>query len=606
MVGLGDHEEGVLALHALAVGVHVRQALAGIGAGDPHGLELARAEVAEHLDGGRAGLGLDAAGGHAPELLHVLAVLVVGDHPSVGQQVAEQAAVAHAAAGVGLAGEREGGGAGPVDLAGEQVQVVHQVVDPDAAGPLVQAHAPEAHGRLGLGEHPGRLDDLVLGTAGDLFGGLGGVIVQELHILVPGNLFGLRRRPGVGHGHEHRVLVHVFLAVEVLLDDHVGHGVQDGQVGAGGEAHVQVGDPRREGLAGIDHDDLGAALLLLVDDAEDDRVRLGHVRADDEEAVGVVHVVVGAHGLVLAEGGDVAHGGRGHAEPGVAVDVVGAEAALEQLVHKVGFLGKGLAGPVEGHGLGVGLVGLGELGDHEVHGLVPADPDELVAFSQQRVFEPVRRGHDRRQEVALEAEEPLVPVVLVALDGDDLAALDADIDAAARAAITADALYPLFDVASAAISSFGSVSSSPMADAAAMAAEYFSNCLLVIFISPLLARGTGFFLGGILHCHRVVIMAEETGPVLCGHFFLHVGHLRRHGSPGTGTGRVSAKILFRGPVADDALDIHQPVLSVAAIIFPGPRDTPRSPDHWISHAACRRQPRRSGGRAPAIPTLFFS
>ena len=359
--------------------------------------------------------------------------------------MAQQAAVAHAAAGIGLAGEGKGGGTGPADLPGQQMQVMDYVVRPDPPGPLVQAHAPETHGRLGGRKPTRRLDDLRRRASGDLLRRLRGVVIEELHIVVPGHLGNLGRRPRIDHGFEDRVLVDKFLVVEIFLDDHMGHGVQNRQVGAGGEAHVQVGDPGRQGLARVGHDDLHvlALLLPLVHQPEDDRMGLGHIGADDEKAVGMVDVVVGPHGLVLAEGRDIADRGGGHAQSGVAVDIVGAQPPLEQLVDEVAFLGIRLARAVEGHRIGTVLAdGIMEFVDHDPHGLVPGDPDEFVAAAQQGILQTIGGVEDGGEKVALEAEEPLVPVVLVALHRHDFAALHPGVNAAAGTAVTTDTLHP--------------------------------------------------------------------------------------------------------------------------------------------------------------------
>ena len=54
-------------------------------------------------------------------------------------------------------------------------------------------------------------------------------------------------------------------------------------------------------VAGVDVDDRRAALLGLHDPLEPDRVALGHVRAFDHDAVGVLQVLLGRGGAAAPE-----------------------------------------------------------------------------------------------------------------------------------------------------------------------------------------------------------------------------------------------------------------------------------------------------------------
>ena len=89
---------------------------------------------------------------------------------------------------------------------------------------------------------------------------------------------------------------------------------------------------------------------------EQHRVALGHVRADDEEHVGVVDVVVAAGRPVGAERQLVAAAGAGHAQPRVGLDVGGADEALGQLVGEVLRLRRHLPRDVQRDGVGAVLV----------------------------------------------------------------------------------------------------------------------------------------------------------------------------------------------------------------------------------------------------------
>ena len=67
---------------------------------------------------------------------------------------------------------------------------------------------------------------------------------------------------------------------------------EERDVAAGADRDVLVGHRARAREARVDVDDLRAALLRLHHPAEADRVRLGHRRALDQDAVGVLQVLL--------------------------------------------------------------------------------------------------------------------------------------------------------------------------------------------------------------------------------------------------------------------------------------------------------------------------
>ena len=135
------------------------------------------------------------------------------------------------------------------------------------------------------------------------------------------------------------------------LDEQVEQAVEEREVGAGAHLQVQVGLLGRRRAARVDDDQLGARPDPVEQPQEQDRVAVGHVRADDEEHVGVVEVVVGAGRAVGAERQLVAGAGAGHAQPRVGLDLVGPDEALGQLVGEVLGLDRHLARHVEGDGV---------------------------------------------------------------------------------------------------------------------------------------------------------------------------------------------------------------------------------------------------------------
>jgi hypothetical protein len=151
--------------------------------------------------------------------------------------------------------------------------------------------------------------------------------------------------------------------------------VEQHHVGAGQQGQVQVGHAGGVGAARVGDDDLQrrVGLLRVLDAAKQHRVRKGGVAAGDEQAVGVVDVVVAGRRRVGAQRELVAGHRAAHAQARVGVDVVGADQALGQLVEDVVVLGQQLAADVEAHGVGaVRLDDAGELRAGVVQRGVPA------------------------------------------------------------------------------------------------------------------------------------------------------------------------------------------------------------------------------------------
>jgi hypothetical protein len=143
---------------------------------------------------------------------------------------------------------------------------------------------------------------------------------------------------------------------------------------------------------------------------------------------------------------------RGHAVARIGVEVVGAEAGLEQLVHGIAFGDGPLPGTEHRHaGRPFLRVSLAELALHLVEGLFPCHRNELallvelaVLHAQQRLRQAVLAIEDLAVEVALDTVETLVDGCRrIALGGDDAAVLGSDHDAATGTAEAAYRLVPL-------------------------------------------------------------------------------------------------------------------------------------------------------------------
>ena len=242
----------------------------------------------------------------------------------------------------------------------------------------------------------------------------------------------------------------VHLAARINFADEV---VEDREVRTGLEDDRFVGNARGEVAEGRDVDELRrlGGELAVGDARPKHRVGFGHVVAPEDHRVGELDVAVVVCGFVDAEGLIEAHDGRGHAKTGVRVDVVRAKAPLHQFRRGVGFGNRVLARADDRDARGpLLLIDALELPGHFVEGFVPADGLELavlvelsVRAAHERLRQTVAAVGDLGVEVALHAVEAAVHGrVGVALRRDDAAVLDADQEAAARAAEAADALVP--------------------------------------------------------------------------------------------------------------------------------------------------------------------
>ena len=472
-VDVGDDDEvlriavaRVGLLHQVGAGLHV------VVDHHPVGVERAVLELAVLLDRVIARLGRDGALGQAPDLLGMGAVLGVGHHHVRRQPVREGADLARGAAGRGLPRQRERAVARRRDLAGQQMDVVDEVVGPGAPRVLVEAHGPE-RGDLGLRIRVqlGQRLEPVFRHAGQFGGVVEVVLADELRVLVEGDGLGAIGVAGILRGLLQRVLrpqavadVRIAqLEVGVLLDellvdavgrdDVVGDVVEDRQVGLRLEDQLDVGQLAGAVLEGRQHRDLHvrAAEPPVGDAGPQHRMHLGHVGAPQHEDGGVLDVVVAAHRLVHAEGPHEAGHRRGHAVARVGIEVVAAEARLHQLGRGVALPDRPLARAEHAHRRrSLGLERLLELLGHHVEGAVPAHRLELavlgvlaVLHPQQRRGEPVRAVHDLGQEVALDAVQAAVDFRLgVALGRDDAVVLDRHLHVAAGAAEAARRLGP--------------------------------------------------------------------------------------------------------------------------------------------------------------------
>ena len=402
-----------------------------------------------------------------------VAMRLVG-HDHVGRQpVREGADFARGAAGRGLAGQRERAVAGLGDFSGKEMDVIDEVVAPDAAGVLVEAHGPET-GDLDLrvGIEFGQRLEPVLRHARHLRGLLQRVVGEELDVFViadvggvaglgaPGRLFFQRMFRAQAVSDVGLAALEQGMPVdEVLVDpsgfhDVIGDGIEQIEVGLRLEHHADIGEVERAMLEGRQHGDahMRRRKAAIGDPGPQDRVHLSHVRTPQHERVGGLDVVVATHRLVDAEGAHEADRGGRHAMAGIRIEIVGAEAGLHQLQSGIAFPDRPLPGAEHADPARATLLQrVLEFLRHDVEGFVPRDLCELAVLvvfagglAQHRLGEAVVAVHDLGEEIAFYAVQPAIDFRLdVAMGRDHAIVLGRHHDAATGAAEPARRLVPL-------------------------------------------------------------------------------------------------------------------------------------------------------------------
>ena len=297
----------------------------------------------------------------APGVLVAGADLRVLDRLVVGEEHRDQAGIGGALH-VVLAAQRMQAGAGPADLAGDQRERDQAARIVGAVGVLRDAHAPEDDRRLGARELARHGAQHVGLDAADRRHLLGGVVLDALGERLEAFDIGLD----------------VLLVVELLGHDGVEDAVEHRDVGAVLELQ-HVGGVALERLAARIHDDeLGAALLRLLEEGGGDRMILGRVGADHHDHVGVLALVEGGRHRPRA---DALHQGRdrgGMAEPRAMIDIVGAEAGAHQLLEQIGLLVRALGRAEAGEPLrAVAVADFLQAGGGAVERLVPGRLAEM-------------------------------------------------------------------------------------------------------------------------------------------------------------------------------------------------------------------------------------
>ena len=138
-------------------------------------------------------------------------------------------------------------------------------------------------------------------------------------------------------------------------------------------------------------------------------MHFGHIVAPGNKDIGMIDVVIAAHGLVQTETGQKSGYRTGHAETGVGFHIVGADTAFEQLGGCIPVGNRPLPGPVHGDGiLSVALDRLFHFLGHQIEGLFDGNLDQLSVFADQGLSYSVFAIKNLNGMIAFYAAQPLV------------------------------------------------------------------------------------------------------------------------------------------------------------------------------------------------------
>ncbi len=205
--------------------------------------------------------------------------------------------------------------------------------------------------------------------------------------------------------------------------------------------------------AGVDDDELRAALRRLFEIGGGNGMVLGRIGADDNDHVGVLDLVECRGHRAGADALDQGRDRRSVAEPRAVIDIIVVEARADQFLEQIGLF-VGAFGRAEA-GDGAVAVGFGDprkTAGGEVQRLLPArlkemrvgirgiDIDALgqSGLADEGLHQPLRIGNVIESEPAFDAQAVLIGEAVAALNEGDLVVLDLVRDLTADAAIGAD------------------------------------------------------------------------------------------------------------------------------------------------------------------------
>ena len=386
---------------------------------DVQALELPGQRRLHHLHHGQAGGGVQLGRGYAPGaghqltrggLVHAVVVRVHhGDQAGVGRAL-------H----VVLATQRVQAGAGAADLAGHQRQRDEAARVVGAVHVLADAHAPQDHG----------------GAAGG---------VQARHFADRGRVDAAHRCHGLGAESAH-VVAQGFVALgavgdevgidQPFLHDHVHQRVQQCHVGVRAELQHAVGVAREVRAARVHQDELGTLAHRVLDEAGRYRVVHHRVGADDDDDLGLRHILHWVADRARADALQQRRHAGGMAQPRAVVHVVAAEAQAHQLLEEVGLFVAAFGRAETGQGLGaVTVADAAQPAAGHVQRFLPGGLTEpgagggrvqrgagvlgRIGAADQRHRQALRVARVVKAIAALDTQPPVVGRALAAFDEDD-------------------------------------------------------------------------------------------------------------------------------------------------------------------------------------------
>ncbi len=278
-----------------------------VGTNDPHGFQLACPQGIKHGHRRQAGLGGQVR--HAPQRRHFRSVRRVLPVAVSGQQIRHRPHFP-SAHGIRLPGQRQRGCARLADFPGGQVQVNQRGIVVRTALRLVQPLAIQRQAGA-TGKPVRRLHDVGLGQA-TLRGGIGQR--RGIYLLV-------QCRKTIG------VFSDKILVQQSIPQHHLQQRVEQHDVRSGSHRQMQIGATGRIGTARIDHNQLLLRIALpgLLDAAEQHRMSMRGIRADNQNAACLLDIGITARRCIRTQRGLVACHRRGHAQARVGIDVVAAD-----------------------------------------------------------------------------------------------------------------------------------------------------------------------------------------------------------------------------------------------------------------------------------------
>src|SRR5262249_48966857 len=210
---------------------------------------------------------------------------------------------------------------------------------------------------------------------------------------------------------EAHMLLYEIRIQQSIFADHLSHSIEQQQISAWNRCKMNVcelGSPR---ASRINDNQLAffTGTPPLLHTLKERWMAFEGVGANDDDAVGVINILVAARRFVLAVNLRVAAGRRSHAQARIGVHVVGANAGFKEFVGGVGFFGEELSRTVEGYGIrSRSRDGFLELLRDKCHRFVPRRFNEMAIAANLRLRQTALDVRQLTQHRAFDANDTFV------------------------------------------------------------------------------------------------------------------------------------------------------------------------------------------------------